>query len=148
MVCAHSKRLINSSILPLPLILHPPVYTMPQSHINIQFPNTYPSTMPTITIPPGNSTLFYDAIPFMNLYINFTIHIQTIFHYLKISQRSFMQFDSYKIKTHSIPNSRYTKGQSTSNSPISHRDAATLHYINVSIGYLSGADWESLKVHL
>jgi hypothetical protein len=39
--------------------------------------------------------------------------------------------------------SSYIKGHNTSNSTISHRDAATLHYINVSVGYLSGTDWET-----
>jgi hypothetical protein len=81
--------------------------------------------MPTITIPPHSSTLFLQAIPSMNLYIQDSIQISTFYHYLKISQS-------------------FTNGAQNHTHPISHRDASTLYYINNTIGHMDAAEWEHL----
>ena len=55
---------------------------------------------------------------------------------------------------HLIPNlqillvnqSRFTQGEKDYTSPISHRDASTLHYINNYIGYLDAEEWEQFLI--
>jgi hypothetical protein len=153
MVCAPSISYIYPHIFSLPLTKPPTIshhsfsiIIMPQIYINIEFPDKYPPTMPTITLPPNTSTLFLQAIPFMNFYIHCRIQAQTMFHYIEISQRYISSFSKLVNSLKIINQSRFTKGDQIPNSPISHRDAATLHYINNYMGHLDAEEWENFLI--